>query len=160
MIPEALHHVPQHDCARPISLEVAGAGVLFRGRFDHWDPVAVNTADGQRAVQILVDVTGTADRRGTGKRDLFSFSSRDVLAVSPGSYEATGTLTTGASRRTEKAVFATPAIHTPFFALTLKVDKNDLPRLWRSLQHRASAHPTGEPMRARAWLRPPELAAA
>ncbi len=149
---------------RPISLRVAGADLLLSGRFDHWRPVGVTGWDQGRAnAHLLFDATGTSGRAPTrGNPDLLSFASRTVEQTGEHSYRAKGTLRADGTQRTVDAMILTPSGHSPFFFLTLDLDRQAFSGLWTELQVLASQPHTDQSveMRPRAWLRLPVLAAA
>jgi hypothetical protein len=149
---------------RPISLRVGGADLLLSGRFDHWRPVSVGSwQDGHASAHLLFDATATAGQAATrGNPDLLSFASRTVEQVGDHSYRARGTLRADGSQRTAEAMIQTPSGHSPFFFLTLDLERTAFAGLWTELQVLASQAPSEEAdeMRPRAWLRLPVLAAA
>lgn len=149
---------------RPINLRVAGADLLLSGRFDHWRPVGVTGwEDGHASAHLLFDATGTAGRAPTrANPDLLSFSSRMVEQLSDRQYRVKGTLRADGSQRVVDAMIQTPSGHSPFFFLTLDLDRQAFGGLWTELQVLASQPNTDEAveMRPRAWLRLPVLAAA
>ena len=149
---------------RPISLRVAGADLLLSGRFDHWRPVNVGGwEDGQASASLLFDATATSGDAPTRRNpDLLSFASKAVEQVSEHSYRARGTLRADGAQRTVDAVIQTPSGHSPFFFLTLGLERQAFAGLWTELQVLANQPHEGESgeMRPRAWLRLPVLAAA
>jgi hypothetical protein len=151
---------------RPISLRVAGADLLLSGRFDHWRPVSVSGwEDGQASAALLFDATATSGAAPTRRNpDLLSFASKTVEQVGEHSYRAHGTLRADGAQRTVDAVIQTPSGHSPFFFLTLGLERQAFAGLWTELQVLASQPHEGEEdgheMRPRAWLRLPVLAAA
>lgn len=146
---------------RPVRLRVAGSDLLLNGRFSNWVPVSVEQTDAQGgSVQVLVDVTSMA--KDDRKSDAFTFESRDVRRVAPMTYSARGTLRAGRVERAIEVVLQTPASHTPFMMVTLGLPKNEFQTLWRQL-YRKVPKPTKQDeteLRATAWLREPEVAAA
>jgi hypothetical protein len=150
---------------RPISLRVAGADLLLSGRFDHWRPVSVSGwEDGQASAGLLFDATATSGDAPTRRNpDLLSFASKAVEQVGEHSYRARGTLRADGAQRTVDAVIQTPSGHSPFFFLTLGLERRAFSGLWTELQVLASQpqqEGDGAEMRPRAWLRLPVLAAA
>lgn len=149
---------------RPISLRIAGADLLLSGRFDHWRPVGVTGwEDGHANAHLLFDATGTSRAAPTRRNpDLLSFASNAVEAVGDHSYRARGTLRADGAQRTVEATIQTPSGHSPFFFLTLDLDRQAFSGLWTELQVLASQPHEEESteMRPRAWLRLPVLAAA
>ena len=149
---------------RPINLRIAGADLLLSGRFDHWRPVSIGGwEDGHANAHLLFDATATSGRAPTrGNPDLLSFSSRAVEQIGEHSYRAKGTLRADGSQRIVDATIQTPSGHTPFFFLTLDLERQAFAGLWTELQVLANQPHTdeAEEMRPRAWLRVPVLAAA
>jgi len=149
---------------RPINLRIAGADLLLSGRFDHWRPIGVSNWEEDRATaHLLFDATGTSNRSPTrNSPDLLSFVAKTVEQVGPHSYQAKGTLRADGAQRSVDAVVQTPSGHSPFFFLTLGLERQAFSGLWTELQVLASQTPNDEAteMRPRAWLRLPVLAAA
>jgi hypothetical protein len=149
---------------RPINLKVAGADLLLSGRFDHWRPVGVsNWEDGRASAHLLFDATATAGRAATRNNpDLLSFVAKTVEPVDPNTYKAKGALRADGRQRMVDAIIQTPTGHSPFFFLTLGLEREVFSGLWTELQVLASQTVTGgeAEMRPRAWLRLPVLAAA
>ncbi|HEX3698406.1 MAG TPA: hypothetical protein VH374_23740 [Polyangia bacterium] len=149
---------------RPINLKVVGADLLLAGRFDHWRPVGVsNWDDGRASAHLLFDATATSGRAATRVNpDLLSFVAKTVEPVDSNTYKAKGMLRADGSQRAADAIIQTPTGHSPFFFLTLGLERQAFSGLWTELQVLASQTATdGEAeMRPRAWLRLPVLAAA
>lgn len=149
-----------------VSLHVAGEDLLLDGRFDHWSPMALNVhGPDSGTVQILFDVTAAVDGRSpqAGRadvQDLFSYSAGSVRVLGPSSFITKGTLQVGATKRVVEAVVQTPGGHTPFFTLTLPVDREAFAGLWQDLQGRAVRSRVDGQMHARTWLRAPSIALA
>ena len=149
---------------RPISLRIAGADLLLSGRFDHWRPIGVTGwEDGHANAHLLFDATATSGGAPTRRNpDLLSFASRAVEQVGDHAYRARGTLRGDGAQRTIEATIQTPSGHSPFFFVTLDLDRQAFAGLWTELQVLASQPHQEESteMRPRAWLRSPVLAAA
>ncbi len=114
-------------------------------------------------VQILFDATATATQLAPlGEKDLFSFTAKTVERTGDNTYAAKGTLRADGIARSQDATIQIPTGHSPFFFLTLTMDRRRFAGLWVDLQVRAGQTPEGEElgMRPRAWIRTPDLAAA
>ncbi len=157
-----------NDAVDPLSasirLKVAGGGLLLDGRFDHWYPVALDSrGDGDATVRIIFDATATVTpRRPTSalQDDLFSLRTTSVRRVNNQTYKAKGRLQFGTVQRDLDVLIHTPGGHTPFFYVSLPVDRTAFAELWRDLQDRVKISGVEGEMRARAWLRIPPLAVA
>jgi hypothetical protein len=150
-----------------IQLRLAGGDLLLSGRFEQWIPLVMENEQGeggdQGTVRILFDVTSTAAAEaGRGDKNFFSFSSRTVKRLGPQAYSAKGTLRVGGASRALEVLLHSPVAHTPFFTLTVPIDKSRFGALWTEIERRivdVAAHGETE-MRPRAWLRAPVVAAA
>jgi hypothetical protein len=159
---QAISATPIPTPAQAIGLRIAGADLLLSGRFEQWVPLALAEGKEEGAVQLLLDVTSTPRGRRNDGRELFSFSSTEVEAVAPQQYRAKGKLRSGGVTRAAEALLHSPVGHTPFFIMTLPIDRAHFPDLWTEMEDRAAAaqDSADKDLRPRAWLRVPELAAA
>jgi hypothetical protein len=163
---QALPITPPTPAGQSINLRIAGADLLLSGRFEQWVPLALAEGKDESAAQLLLDVTSTPRSR-EGKTikpatELFSFTSTSVESVAPQSYRAKGRLRShGVTRQTE-VLLHSPVGHTPFFIMTVPIDREIFGELWTELEDRAAvtAVANDRELRPRAWLRAPELAAA
>ncbi len=155
--------------ARPIGLHVSGADLLLEGRFNHWMPVAVmSDRPDVGVVQILFDSTSPANEgaRPPGQ-DLFSFRAEEAKPVGERVFSAKGRLEVEGQGAAEdedaevEAIIQAPEGHSPFFFVTLSIDRTRFEPLWSAIEDRAVLS-LGEQkeMRPSAWLRVPGLAAA
>jgi hypothetical protein len=150
---------------RPITVRVAGADLLLSGRFNHWRPLAVSGwNDGTATAYLLFDATSTSDHaHGRRNPDLLSFASKSVERVSENAYHAKGTLRAEGVQRNVDAVIQTPSGHSPFFFMSVGLERKAFSGLWTELQVRASQQPANDAaaeMRPRSWLRVPDLGSA
>lgn len=140
-----------------IDLAITGEDLMLVGRFDHWKTVALDeSSPDDGAAQVLVDVTGTAPAGGDA---LFSFASRSVERLSDAAYMARGVMRRGDVEHWTHALVQTPVAHTPFVMITFNVHRPQLGEVWEGLGHHVGVE-AAHPEMARAWLRPPVLAAA
>jgi hypothetical protein len=151
--------------SRPaLHLSIAGNGLLLNGNFEQWVPLLMDGSDdenGQVQVQMLVDATSISGA-SESSTELLSFRSRKVKTVSPWTYEVRGTLTENATRHAVTAIVQAPDAHTPFFMITFTLRRADLPGVWHTIDQQlqnAVGNDTGT-VRASAWLRSPDIAAA
>jgi len=117
--------------------------------------------NGQVQVQMLVDATSITGPLAENA-ELLSFRSRRVRSVSPMTYEVKGTLTENGTRHAVTAIVQAPDTHTPFFMITFTLRRAELPGVWGAIDEQL-ARPDGNEngtVRARAWLRSPDVAAA
>jgi len=159
---QAISAMPVATPVQAIGLRIAGADLLLSGRFEQWVPLAVAESKSEGAVQVLIDVTSTGRRSESPGRELFTFTSRDVESVAPQQYRAKGQLRADGVSRPAEALLHSPFGHTPFFIMTLPIDREHFPELWTAMEDRAAAAQGNDDkeLRPRAWLRVPELAAA
>jgi hypothetical protein len=144
--------------ARPaLRLSISADDLVLEGRFDSWSPVALDgsTADAA-AAQLFLDVTGTAPADAD---ELFSFRSRSVERLSETAYLARGSMKRGEVEHSTHAVIQTPVGHTPFLMITFNMDRTQQADIWDALSSEVKGA-SDPPATARAWLRPPVLAAA
>ncbi|MDZ4695178.1 MAG: hypothetical protein SGI86_08500 [Deltaproteobacteria bacterium] len=147
-----------------LNLSIAGNGLLLNGNFQQWVPLLMDGSDdenGNVQVQMLVDTTSITSPADTGSR-LLSFRSRKVKSVSPWTYEVKGMLTAENARHAVTAIVQAPDAHTPFFMITFTLHRAELKGVWELIDDQlklATGNDTGT-VRARAWLRSPEIAAA
>lgn len=152
--------------SRPVWLDISGGDLLLTGQFEQWLPVAMErpSPDSEGSVQLLVDVTSLTGSPGARRSGLetMSFVSHDVTATGPLTYSASGTLTAGRAHRDLKVILQTPGVHTPFCLLTFSLPAREYGALWRAFEARFTPEEDGtsREVRARAWLRVPEVAAA
>lgn len=147
----------------PLQLHIAGSGLLLNGRFAQWVPLlmdGVQDAAGDAHVQLLVDATSAPLPSGPDA-PLFSFHSRRVRALAPMLFAVEGTFRAEGGEHLVSATVQAPDPFTPFFLITFALPRAELPGVWatfdRSVGH--GGDPEGN-VRARAWLRPPAIAAA
>lgn len=150
---------------RPVRLDIAGGDLLLRGTFEQWLPVAMERpGDGDGSVQLLVDVTSLKNAPGTAAlgTDVLSFTAHDVKAVGPLTYAVNGKLTAGRAHKDLQIILQTPGLHTPFCLLTFSLPAREFAPLWRAFEARFAPADEGgtREVRARAWLRVPEVATA
>ena len=162
---QALPITPAAQAGQSINLRIAGADLLLSGRFEQWAPLALAEGKDESAVQLLLDVTSTpGGREGKAKpaTELFSFTSTSVESVAPQSYRAKGRLRSHGITRQTEVLLHSPVGHTPFFIMTVPIDRAIFGELWTELEDRAAMTAAGQErdMRPRAWLRAPDLAAA
>ena len=163
MEPQAILVPPATQQGQSINLRIAGADLLLSGRFEHWVPLALAEGKDEGAAQLLLDVTSTPRSRSESRpvSELFSFTSTSVEAVAPQSYRAKGRLRSHGITRQTEVLLHSPVGHTPFFIMTVPVDRTHFAELWSELEDRAAVTVAGDKeLRPRAWLRAPELAAA
>jgi hypothetical protein len=144
---------------RLIDLAIHGSDLVIAGRFEHWVPVSLETGGAQGEAQVLFDVTSPGPANDAG--DLFAFTSSDVRQLADGAYLARGSFRQGETEHSVEAVVQAPAGHSPFAAVTFRVDEAAFPEVWSALADRMAARPAADlEVRPRAWLLAPVLAAA
>lgn len=164
-----------------LRLTVVGADLLLSGRFEHWVPMAVDTSvPAEKSVQLLVDVTSSRQSADQSTdEDALTLTARNVRKIAPLTYRLRGTLTADGVSQDVEAMLQTPQSHTPFCLLTLTLPSDEFAGLWSRVDAHTPRNTNGaarrtddgapvaadEPnadneMRARAWLRPPTIAAA
>jgi hypothetical protein len=153
----------------PISLRIAGADLLLRGRFEQWMPlVLAEGREGHGSAQILFDVTSNSRRAPSRNKrawdpDLFAFEASEVESLGKQSYRLKGKMTVGGESGEAEAVLQAPPAHTPFCVLLFNIDRTRFGELWSALEQRVedrSGDPDAQEVRPRAWLKAPALAAA
>ncbi len=147
-----------------LHLFIAGNGLLLNGNFQQWVPLLMDGSDdenGNVQVQMLVDTTSITSPADTGGR-LLSFHARKVKSVSRWTYEVKGTLTTEEEQHAVTAIVHAPDAHTPFFMITFTLHRAELADVWAIIDDQLKLAPGNDTgtVRARAWLRSPEIAAA
>jgi hypothetical protein len=163
---------------RPIALHIAGGDLLLDGRFNHWIPVAVmNDNPDLGVVQLLCDSTSPANdlasgssdpqreapdaQSGAARADLFRFDSKKVRPKGKHVFLVEGTLGTGEEEHGVEVVVHLPQGHSPFFFVTVPIDRKRFPELWSHIEDKVIAPIADQQeMRPLAWLRAPLLAAA
>lgn len=150
---------------RPVRLDIAGGDLLLSGTFEQWLPVAMERpGDGDGSVQLLVDVTSLGNSPGAATlgSDVLAFAAHDVQQLGPLTYAVTGRITAGRASKDVQIILQTPGMHTPFCLLTFSLPGREFASLWRALEARFT--PTDDngtrEVRARAWLRVPDIATA
>ena len=110
---------------RSIELDVAGGGLLLRGRFSDWESGLTLGPDLDKAgVRLAIDATsaaGAADEEDP----LFTFHSRTVEPADDGTFVARGTFTRSAVSKAVEMTVETPPGHTALFVLSFAADKSD-----------------------------------
>jgi polyisoprenoid-binding protein YceI len=149
---------------RGVELDISGDNFLLRGHFTDWESGLAFGPDLDRVnIRLAIDAT-SASARGTDKRTLFAFSSREVESEGRGTYRARGTFTGPLGEQPAEMVVETPGGHTALIVVTFAGKKEDFGEGWHDLI--ANFVPfvrsdDGAPVRtAHAWLTAPVLGAA
>jgi hypothetical protein len=150
---------------RSLTLDIAGADLMLRGRFTVWESGLLLGPDLDHAgVRLAVDVTSASGVAQDEDAPLFSFRSRSVEPAGPGTFRADGVLTGARGPRALAVTVETPPGHTPLAVLSFAADREDFGEGWAELIRNTDPFKEGkdgEPVRlAHAWLTAPVLAAA
>jgi hypothetical protein len=150
---------------RSLTLDIAGADLMLRGRFTVWESGLLLGPDLDHAgVRLAVDVTSASGGAPDEAPPLFSFHSRAVEPAGPGTFRADGVLTGARGPRPLAVTVETPPGHTPLAVISFAADREDFGDGWADLIRNTDPFKEGkegEPVRlAHAWLTAPVLAAA
>jgi hypothetical protein len=156
---------PAEAPRRSLTLDIAGADLMLRGRFTVWESGLLLGPDLDHAgVRLAVDVTSAAGEAADEAPPLFSFHSRAVEPSGPGTFRADGVLTGARGPRPLAVTVETPPGHTALAVLSFAADREDFGDGWAELMRNTNpfkGSEDGEPVRlAHAWLTAPVLAAA
>jgi len=144
---------------RFIDLSIRGEDLLLSGKFEHWVPMALETGGKQNEAQLLVDVTSHEPANDTDA--VFSFVSTNVRRMGSDAYLARGTIGRGDVHRDAEILVQAPQRHSPFAAMTFRLDEPTFREVWSELAARfATQEGSKAEVRPRAWLLTPVVATA
>jgi hypothetical protein len=149
------------DVGQPrfIDLSIRSEDLVLSGKFEHWVPMALESGGKQNEAQLLVDVTSHGPGHGTDA--VFSFTSTNVRRMGSDAYLARGTIGRGDVQRAIEVLVQAPQRHSPFAAMTFRLDEPVFPDVWSELAARYAAHTdSSAEVRPRAWLLTPAVASA
>jgi polyisoprenoid-binding protein YceI len=148
----------------PIDLRIQGDEIFLSGHFHRWQAMVSRGPDlDLLSVRMAVDVTSPDHLKNTTDgRDLFSFTSTNVMKLDDNVYRAEGHLNTTAGQHPFDVMIEIPRGHNAFFALAFSGRREVLGNVWPELMAASGVGDMDAERRLDPWasVRDPELAAA